>query len=142
MKNALKDVIISVKGLMGTDDNGDDIELVTKGLYDYKNGKAKFSYLESELTGMEGTKTAFDVHEGYASITRTGSVTMQMVFEEGKKNYFVYNTPYGAMTMGVDTHSVYSRLGENGGSLNVKYILDISGAMASRNNLDVTIQTA
>lgn len=138
----MKDVIISVKGLMGTDENGDEIELVTKGLYSYRNGKARFSYLESELTGMEGTKTAFDVSEGYTSITRTGSVTMQMVFEEGKKNYFVYNTPYGSMTMGVDTHSVYSKLGEDGGSLNVKYVLDISGSMVSRNNLDVNIRTA
>lgn len=138
----MKDVIISVKGLMGTDENGDEIELVTKGLYDYKNGSAKFSYMESELTGMDGTKTAFDVSEGSAVITRTGSVTMQMVFEEGKKNYFAYRTPFGAMTMGVDTHSVYSTLGKDGGSLKVKYILDISGSMVSRNNLDVTIQKA
>ena len=134
--------MISVKGLMGTDDNGDEIELVTKGSYDYADGRAEFSYMESELTGMEGTKTAFDVYDGYASITRTGSVTMQMVFEEGRKNYFVYNTPYGAMSMGVDTHSVYSKLGENGGYLNVKYTLDIPGTMASRNNLDVRIESA
>lgn len=138
----MKDVIISVKGLIGTDENGDEIELVTKGLYDYKDGTAKFSYMESELTGLEGTKTAFDVTEGYALMTRTGTVTMQMLFEEGKKNYFAYMTPIGAITIGLDTHSVYSRLGEDGGSLNVKYTLDMSGSMLSRNKLDVTVQTA
>ncbi len=138
----MKDVMISVKGLLGTDDSGEEIELVTKGLYSYRNGRARFSYMESELTGMEGTKTAFDVSEGYACITRTGAVTMQMVFEEGKKNYCVYSSPYGALTMGIDTQSVYSKLGETGGKLDIKYVLDVSGSMTVRNDLNITIETA
>lgn len=136
----MKDVIISVKGLLGANDDGEDIELVTGGKYSYSAGEANFEYMESELTGMEGTKTTFSVKPDTVTITRNGTVNMQMLFEEGRKNYFVYNTPYGSMTMGLDTQSVFSRLGENGGHLEVKYVIDMDDSLAMRTAFNIDIR--
>lgn len=138
----MKDVIISVKGLLGTTEDGDDIELVTDGKYSFKDGKAEFEYMESELTGMEGTKTSFTVSPNCVMITRKGTVTMQMMFEEGRKNYFAYKTPFGAMTMGIDAYSINSRLDDDGGCLEVKYLLDMSNSMVTRNTFNIDIRKA
>ena len=89
----MKDVIISIKGLQGTDEEGNDLELVTDGLYSYEPDNVAFEYMESELTGMEGTRTEFSVAGDQVVITRRGTVNMQMTFKAGEKYYFVYDTP-------------------------------------------------
>ena len=138
----MKNVIISIKGLQGTDEEGNDIELVTDGLYAYSAERVDFEYMESELTGMEGTRTQFAVEGDQVMITRQGTVNMQMPFKAGEKDYFVYDTPYGNMTMGVDTKSVLSKFDESGGELCVRYIMDLGNAMVSRNSFEINIREA
>ena len=133
------DAIISVNGLLGTSEEGDEIELNTTGTYSYSPGNIYFEYMETELTGMSGTKTSFSVTPQAVTITREGQVGMQMLFEEGKKHYFVYNTPYGSVTMGLGTRDIENRLMENGGRLRINYTLDMFD-MASRNNVTVDIR--
>ena len=138
----MKKVIISIKGLQGTDDEGNDIELVTDGTYSYQSDSVAFEYMESELTGMEGTRTEFMVEGDQVMITRRGTVNMQMSFKAGEKYYFAYDTPYGNMMMGVDTQSVLARLDERGGSLIVRYIMDFGSAMVTRNKFEIYIKEA
>lgn len=57
----MKDVIISIKGLQGYGEDNDAIELVTDGKYGYSDEQCKLIYMESELTGLEGTKTSFTI---------------------------------------------------------------------------------
>ena len=52
-----KDVLIAIKGMQELDGlSGEGDELVTPGTYSMDGNIARFSYMESELTGMEGTK--------------------------------------------------------------------------------------
>ena len=137
------DYIISIKGLQGTDEDGEDIELVTDGEYGLtENGHAAFRYMESQLTGMEGTLTDFSVEPDRVTITRSGTVNMQMTFEEGQKHYFVYDTPYGNMTMGVDTQSIRSEFDQDGGVLEVRYLMDLGNSMITRSCFEVRIKRA
>ena len=136
----MKDVIISIKGLTGTDEDGEDIELVTDGAYCFDEKKTAFEYLESELTGMDGTKTEFKVEPDSVMITRSGTVNMQMLFEEGRKHYFSYETPFGSMTMGVDTQSIRNELSEKGGRLEVRYLMDLGNSMITRNKFEINIK--
>ena len=138
----MKEVMISIKGLQGTDDEGNDIELVTDGVYSYSEGSASFQYMESELTGMEGTRTEFSVDKGQVMITRQGTVNMQMTFVAGEKHYFVYDTPFGQMTMGIETQSIQAKLDEHGGHLDVRYIMDLGNAMVTRNSFQIDIREA
>ncbi len=135
-----KDVRISIKGLMGTDEDGEDIELVTGGRYAFEDKRAAFEYMESELTGMKGTKTRVTVDPEAVLITRSGTVNMQMIFAKGRKHYFNYDTPYGSMTMGLATQSIKNELGRSGGRLEVNYLMDLDSAMTTRNKVEIEIR--
>lgn len=137
----MKHVIITVKGIQVTaDEPATDMELVTEGEYTYENGTGYFTYKETEITGMEGTDTRFDFAPGEAVITRKGTVSSRMVFVEGKRNVFLYNTPWGSMTMGIDTHKIENSLTQQGGSIEIDYTLSFDRAPISRNRFSVKIK--
>jgi uncharacterized beta-barrel protein YwiB (DUF1934 family) len=136
-----KDVMIAIKGMLeldGTDSGGD--ELVTQGVYWHDGKTARLTYLESELTGMEGTRTTFEVDPYRVSLTREGTVNAQMMFELGKKHLFLYDTPYGAFTMGVSTNSIKSKLDDNGGNLEIKCVVSMENSSVSRNTFSINVR--
>lgn len=136
-----KKVIITVSGSQCVEDmEEEDVELVTEGAYQYDGGIGSFRYEESEITGMEGTTTEFQVSPTEVVISRKGTVTSRMVFVEGRQNVFLYETPYGSATLGVDTHKITNKLGEHGGELNIDYTLHVDRMMVSRNRFLVKIK--
>ena len=75
---------------------GDEMEINTDGTLSYNDGRAEFSYNESEITGMEGSRTSvvFDKdNAGLVSMLRDGTVSTALTFERGKRHHCVYNTP-------------------------------------------------
>lgn len=138
-----KPVIISIHGVHNADDPTDEpVELVTTGEYSYQNGGAVFSYLESELTGMGHTLTTFEVGRGSVILTRTGDVSSQMIFEEGRKHFSLYETPFGATTIGVDTRSIDNTLNESGGDVEITYSVDVDHALISLNIFKINVREA
>lgn len=136
-----KNVIISIVGTQRDEEgNPDSIELVTDGKYSFKDGHGFFSYMESSLTGLEGTRTTFVVSPMGVVMSREGTVNSQMVFEEGKKHYFLYDTPYGSATMGVNTHRVSARLGEHGGDMEIDYVVDFEHTVVGRNQFKINVR--
>ena len=136
----MKDVLITIKGDQFYDKNGTNMEFVTDGKYLFENGKACFNYLESELTGMEGTVTTVEAGKSTVSIMRAGAVTMNMFFEEGKKHYFMYDTQFGSLSVGVETNCVSSSFNEHGGDLELRYMLNMENAQLSRNSLLINVR--
>lgn len=138
-----KDVIISITGMQnygnGYGEN-DTIELVTDGEYCFSEDGSTLTYMESELTGMEGTKTSFAVGISEIIMSREGNMNSQMVFEEGRKHFFLYDTPMGAATMGVDTYRIITRLGEHGGDMEIDYVIDFDSAVIGRNLFKINIR--
>ena len=56
---------ISITGTQSMDDSGPQtLELVTDGSYCYEPGFALLSYVESEMTGLEGVVTSFRIEDG------------------------------------------------------------------------------
>lgn len=136
-----KKVIITVSGSQSLDQGEqEDVELMTEGMYEYEGGTGRFAYEESEITGMEGTTTRFLCSPTEVVISRTGAVTSKMVFVEGRQNVFLYETPYGSATLGVDTHKITNKLGEHGGELNIDYTLHVDRMLVSRNRFLVKIK--
>ena len=137
----MKNVIITVEGIqVQADAPEDNVQLITEGEYTCSDGCGHFTYEETEITGMEGTSTSFDFTPDEVIISREGTVRNRMVFVQGKKNVFLYETPYGAMTMGIDTHSITSTLGPTGGQLDIDYTLSFDQVMVSRNRFIVKIK--
>lgn len=140
----MKKVMISIRGTQQSEHGDDDaIELITDGEYVYSaDGETTFTYMESELTGLEGTRTSFTILPDVVTMQREGKLNSRMVFEEGKKHLFLYDTPYGAATMGVNTNRIAARLGENGGDMEIDYILDFEHTVIGRNKFKINIREA
>ena len=138
----MKKVMISIKGSQRYENNeADAIELITDGEYQYsESGVTTFTYMESELTGLEGTRTSFTISPDTVTMQREGKQNSRMVFEEGKKHLFLYDTPYGAATMGVNTHRISSALSEKGGDMEIDYILDFEHSVIGHNKFKINIR--
>lgn len=137
----MKDVIISITGVQnypqGTDDS---VELVTEGKYSFRDGRGELSYMESELTGMQGTRTSFTFTPTEVVLSREGTLTSEMIFREGTKNTFLYDTPFGSATMGLDTHRIHSTLGPKGGDMEIDYVVDFDHAVVGRNKFRINVR--
>ena len=128
-------VIISIKGKqLYAESSPDEIELVTSGILK-RDGRGGFtvSYRESELTGLEGTTTKLHIYGGKVTLLREGNINSQMVFEEGRRHLSMYETPYGELSIGVNTRRMRSTLGEAGGDLEIDYAIEIDNLLAGQN---------
>jgi len=137
----MKDAIISITGVQN-DPNGekDAVELVTAGQYGFENGESRFTYEESDLTGLNGTRTTFTISPLGVVLRREGSLNSEMVFEQGRKSFFLYETPFGSATMGVDTRRIDTRLDEHGGDLELDYDIDFNHTPMGRNKFKINVR--
>ncbi|MGI6028310.1 MAG: DUF1934 domain-containing protein [Candidatus Heteroscillospira sp.] len=137
----MKDVLITILGKQFyANGETDSMELSTDGQYSFGKNGAVFSYMESELTGLEGTKTTFLVRRGGVTMNRTGALTSRMIFEPGENHRFLYETPYGSATMGLETHTIRSELTEHGGELEIEYSTDVEHNLIGKNTFLITIR--
>ena len=128
-------VIISIKGKqLYAESSPEEMELVTSGTLKMDAaGGCTISYQESELTGLEGTTTQLHIRGGQVTLLREGSINSQMVFEEGRRHLSMYETPYGALSIGVNTRRMRSTVGEAGGDLEIDYAIEIDNLIAGQN---------
>ena len=112
----------------------DELEIKTEGIFEIKDGRIEMSYDESDITGMEGSRTCvyFDtIADGVVTMLRTGTVSTSLTFEQGKRHHCVYNTPYMPFEVCVKTLSVKNEIAEIG-ELSLDYVVEIRGAKAER----------
>ena len=136
-----KPVIISIRGVQSTAPGEEDVmELVTHGLLGGDEGELILSYRESELTGLEGTTTTFRVTGDKITLKREGTLTSEMVFQEGKDHVSLYQTPYGGLTLGVKTRKARSDLSPTGGELEIQYALDVDDEWVGDNSFLIRVR--
>lgn len=137
----MKDVVISIHSIHGYDLDQEEerIDFTTDGLYSYENGVSRLSYMESEVTGLPGTRTSVEVSLEGIVVNRDGFVTSRMEFREGLKHSFLYNTPYGTATMGVDTRRIRHSFDEHGGNAEIDYVIDMEHVVAVRNRFMINV---
>lgn len=119
---------------------GEALEVNTNGILSTEEGRIEFSYDESELTGMEGSKTAISYAEdnpALVTMIRSGTVSTSLVFEQGKRHHCVYKTPYMPFEVCVHTLKVDNKL-DTDKTLYIDYIIEIRGAKAERTKLEMT----
>ena len=137
-----KSVIISIRGVLTlNDDPPEVIELVTEGrLMDCGDAGYTLSYQESEITGLEGTLTTFQVEPDCITLMRMGEFNSQMVFQPGRRHFSMYDTPYGALSIGVNTKKMRADLDENGGEIEIDYAIEIDHAVAGENTFRIDVR--
>ena len=137
-------VIISIQGKQSFQAQEDDtIELVTEGCLEPDGDEGyTLTYQESQLTGLEGTLTTFQIEPDRVTLLRVGEVNSQMVFQEGRRHLSMYNTPYGAMAIGVNTRHLLADLNDQGGDIEIDYAIEIDHAIAGRNVFQIQVKEA
>ena len=141
MEEKVLPVVLSVKGEQYYDDvDPDETELMTEGTMTLRPDAILLSYQESELTGMEGTTTTFEVKGPRVILTRTGTVNSQMVFEEGKQHTSLYETPFGELSVDIQTSDLKHNLSERGGLMEIKYSIAVEHTVTGRNCFKIRVR--
>ena len=137
----MKDVWISISNRQsGGQEEEDTLVFNTAGHYFFDDGVGVLSYQESELTGLEGTRTSVMVMPNQVVIDRDGMLTGRMVFREGTRDSFPYNTPYGQMLLGIDTRRIRHNFNENGGDVEIDYVTDLANYYVTRNKFRISVK--
>ena len=134
-------VLLSIRGEQYFDDiDPDATELMTEGTMVLTDGGMVLSYQETELTGMEGTTTTFEVKGPQVILTRTGTVNSQMVFEEGRQHTSLYETPFGELTVDIQTSTLKHNLTQRGGVMEIKYSIAVEHTVTGRNCFKIRVR--
>lgn len=137
-----KRVYVSIKGESKVNGENDTTELMTEGLYTQKGGKYLLKYRESLEEGGQDCSTVIKFDRGVMTMTRSGASNTQMIFEPGKRHISHYETPVGSFTVGIMTDSINIDVNEDGGDINVRYMLDINQGVMVENRLHLNIRNA
>ena len=109
-------VILSIRGRQTyLDQEPDVIELVTEGTMERIGDAWELYYEESELTGLSGVTTNFRIEPETITLTRTGRLSSQMVFQEGVFHDSLYQMEFGALLITVCASKIHFELTEKGG---------------------------
>ena len=135
-------VVLSIRGTQHYPDQEPDvIELVTEGTMERRDGGWDISYEESDLTGLAGVTTTFRVEPEKITLTRSGKLHSQMVFQEGYFHESLYQMEFGALMMTVCASKVRCSLAEEGGTIDLTYAIDIEQSSAGLIDYHLDIKT-
>jgi Uncharacterized protein conserved in bacteria len=134
-----KNALISVKSIQD-EKNEDSIEVVTPGDFYNDSDKYYVEYDETEISGMEGTKTIFEINPKKFTLIRNGTTATKMEFEDKSENFVMYNTPYGMIEMKILTQELSINVNDNGGDVKIKYDMVLPGEKPLNTTLSVNIK--
>ena len=134
-------VMLSIRGEQYFDGiDPDDTELMTEGTMTLTENGMVLAYEETALTGMEGTTTSFQIQGPQVILTRSGTVNSQMVFEEGRQHTSLYETPFGELSVDIQTSVLKHNLTERGGLMEIKYSIAVEHTVTGRNCFKIRVR--
>ncbi|EGT3619819.1 DUF1934 domain-containing protein, partial [Clostridium perfringens] len=130
-----KKAIISI---CSTQDIGEKekIEVVTVGEFSINGDEFIATYDETEISGMEGTKTTLKIKGDKVVLHREGTTSTKMEFQKDNTQVALYNTPYGMLELKTSTKELDLDVNEKGGNISIKYHLIAGGQEPIKTNLD------
>ena len=133
--------MLSIRGEQYFDGIDPDVtELMTEGTMTLTENGMVLAYEETALTGMEGTTTSFQIQGPQVILTRSGTVNSQMVFEEGRQHTSLYETPFGELSVDIQTSVLKHNLTERGGLMEIKYSIAVEHTVTGRNCFKIRVR--
>ena len=134
-------VMLSIRGEQYFDGIDPDAqELMTEGTMTLTEDGMVLAYQDTALTGMEGTTTRFQIRGPRVILTRSGTVNSQMVFEEGRQHTSLYETPFGELSVDIQTSVLKHNLTERGGLMEIKYSIAVEHTVTGRNCFKIRVR--
>ena len=142
-----KEVLLTISGLHfdtfseTPDEENVPIEVITPATYYLKNGKHYVLYDEM-VEGMLGTikNTIKITGDSKLEMKKSGITNTNMVFEKEKINVTQYDTPYGAMMVGVYTKDMNVDVEEDNINVSIAYALDVDSEKVADCNIVMNIK--
>lgn len=142
-----REVLLTISGLHfdtfseTPDEENVPIEVITPATYYLKNGKHYVLYDEM-VEGMLGSikNTIKITGDNKLEMKKTGIANTNMVFEKEKINVTQYNTPYGAMMVGVYTKDMKVDVEEDNINVSIAYALDVDSEKVADCNIMMNIK--
>ncbi len=124
-------VLLTIQGKQFYPDQEPEvIELSTDGMLEKTEAGWNLTYEESPLTGLEGVMTTFSLEPGKITLSRSGRLSSEMVFQEGVFHESLYQMEFGAMMITVCATKLSYNISEVGGTVDVTYGIDIEQSVA------------
>ena len=138
----IKDVLISIKGEQIIDGSADTIEFITDGRFGIKDGKYFLSYDDSQMLDTNETvKTYIHIDsEDSLILQRKGKINSKMVIQKNTRNSCIYDTTQGRLVIGIFGEELKLDLNDNGGEIQMSYVIDSDLRLISRNKVNITIK--
>lgn len=137
-----REVLLTIRGQQTySEQEPETVELVTEGMLEPVGDGWKLTYEESDLTGLKGVTTTFLAEPGKITLSRKGLLNSQMVFQEGQFHESLYQMEFGALMITVCASRVQYDIGENGGTIDLTYAIEIERSAAGCIEYHLDIQT-
>ena len=135
-------VVLSIEGRQSYQDQEPEvIELVTEGEMEFSNGGWDIRYEESDLTGLKGVTTTFRIEPDKITLTRTGALHSQMVFQLGVPHDSLYQMEFGALMIRVCAKNMFFDITPEGGVIDLTYSIEIENTQAGLIDYHLDIRT-
>ena len=135
-------VMLSIRGRQTyADQEPDVIELVTEGTMAFCDGGWEIAYEESDLTGLSGVFTTFRVEPGKVTLSRSGKLNSQMVFQQGLVHESLYQMEFGTLMISVRATNLFFDITPDGGVIDLVYDIEIENSAAGVVDYHLDIRT-
>lgn len=135
-----EDYAITIRGRqVYEDEDQGEICLSALGTYREKDGARFILYKEYDEEDANTYRTALlKVEPGVVTMSRSGSST-RLILEKGRRHLCMYDTGFGALTVGIYTSQLDVDLDDTGGTLEIAYTLDVDSNLSSQNRLHIDV---
>ena len=135
-----KDVLVSIKGLQytGTEEDDNRVETLTRGSF-YKRGGKNYVTFEEAFDEDHTVKSLVKFDNDSFEITRKGPYSVRLSFENGKKYYTDYRTPYGEFLLGIDTRHIEVAEFDSELTVTIEYDMEFNSESLGRCTIDMKL---
>ncbi len=136
----MKKANITIISVVTNDEGEEKTEFFTEGSFDKSDEGFVMSYNETDEMGYESCTITITASKNKVLIERQGNAASMLIIEKDTKHHCLYGTPYGEFTMGINTFKIKNELSEEGGTLFMKYCIDIDNDFISENEMLITVK--
>ncbi len=137
-----RDVLVTIKGLQYAFTDGEDqrVETINRGTFYTRNNKNYVVY-EETMSENEIVQSVLKFDEKQFELNKKGSYSVHMTFEEGKKNYTAYKTPYGDVMIGIDTTAVMCKRAADEINMAIEYDMEVNYEHLAKCRIDMNVRS-
>lgn len=137
----MKDALIKIRSIQREGGVESETEVITAGQFGRIRSGYELRYDETDATGYDGAKTVLKILDGTRiEMTRTGAVESELLIERGRKNFCLYGTPFGEITVGVQGKGLESRMTDAGGTVSASYVIDVNSSLIGDYDLEIQVR--